>query len=224
MSYASQHPPFGEIMKIICFVIICGGLLLLGESAVAQSTTQPAQVASWSFSAVAYTYIVPGSRSYVQPTITADREWLHLEARYNYEDLETGSLWIGYNFSIGDKISLNITPMLGGVFGKTNGIAPGLRGSLKWWRLEFFSEYEYVFNTRERADSFLSLWSELTLSPFDWLRVGLVGQRTLASERQQDVERGFLLGWRYKPVEVAGYVLRPNTKNPKYILAVSVEF
>src|SRR5262249_44183759 len=93
----------------------------------AQSTTQPAQVASWSFSAVAYTYIVPHSRSYVQPTITADREWLHLEARYNYEDLETGSLWVGYNFSIGDKISLNITPMFGGVFGKTNGIAPGLR-------------------------------------------------------------------------------------------------
>ena len=166
-------------MKIICFGIIYGGLLLLGatpQSAVAQPTTQPAQVASWSFSAVAYTYIVPDSRSYVQPTITADREWLHLEARYNYEDLETGSLWVGYNFSIGDKISLNITPMLGGVFGKTNGIAPGLRGSLKWWRLEFFTYYEYVFNTRERADSFFSLWSELTLSPFDWLRVGLVGQ------------------------------------------------
>jgi hypothetical protein len=214
-------------MKIICSGIIYGGLLLLGvtlQSAVAQSTTQPAQVASWSFSAVAYTYIVPHSRSYVQPTIIADREWLHLEARHNYEDLETGSLWVGYNFSIGDKISLNITPMLGGVFGKTNGIAPGLRGSLKWWRLEFFSDYEYVFNTRERADSFFSLWSELTLSPFDWLRVGPVAQRTLASERQQDIERGFLLGLSYKPEGVAGYVLSPNKKNPKYILAVSVEF
>ena len=169
-------------MKIICFGIIYGGLLLLGvipQSAGAQSTIQPAQVASWSFSAVAYTYIVPGSRSYVQPTITADREWLHLEARYNYEDLETGSLWVGYNFSIGDKISLNITPMLGGVFGKTNGIAPGLRGSLKWWRLEFVSDYEYVFNTRERTDSFFSLWSELTLSPFDWLRMGPGGATNL---------------------------------------------
>ena len=221
-----QHRPLG-IMKIICSWIIYGSLLLLGvtpQSAVAQSTTQPAQAASWSFSAVAYTYIVPHSRSYVQPTITADREWLHLEARYNYEDLETGSLWVGYNFSIGDKISLNITPMLGGVFGKTNGIAPGLRGSLKWWRLEFFSDYEYVFNTRERADSFFSLWSELTLSPFDWLRVGPVAQRTLASERQQDIERGFLLGLSYKPEGVAGYVLSPNKKNPEYILAVSVEF
>jgi hypothetical protein len=56
------------------------------------------------------------------------------------------------------------------------------------------------------------------------LRVGLVGQRTLASERQQDIERGFLLGLRYKPVGVGGYVLNPDKKNPKYILAVSVEF
>ena len=42
----------------------------------------------WSFSASAYTYFVPDSRNYVQPTVTADRRWLHLEARYNYEGME----------------------------------------------------------------------------------------------------------------------------------------
>ena len=47
----------------------------------------------WSFSGSAYTYFVPDSHEYVQPTFTADRGWLHLETRYNYEDLETGSAW-----------------------------------------------------------------------------------------------------------------------------------
>jgi hypothetical protein len=108
-------------MRIIRFAIICAGVLLVGvspQSAAGQSTPQPVQAAaSWSFSTSPYTYIAPGS-DYVQPTITADRQWLHLEARYNYEDLETGSLWVGYNFSVGDKIKLDITPMLGGVLAR----------------------------------------------------------------------------------------------------------
>jgi len=209
--------------------IICAGLLAVGVSVQnatgAPPTLQPEQAAAdWSFSASAYTYIVPNSRDYVQPTITADRRWLHLEARYNYEDLETGSVWVGYNFSFGEKLSLDLTPMLGGVFGNTTGIAPGLRGSLKWWRLELYGEGEYVFNTSERADSFFYLWSELTLSPVDWMRAGLVVQRTRAYESELDIQRGFLVGLSYKQVEVAGHVFNPDKSKPTYVLSVRVEF
>lgn len=214
-------------MRIIRFAIICAGVLLVGvgpQGAAGQSTTQPVQAAaSWSFSTSLYTYIAPGS-DYVQPTITADRQWLHLEARYNYEDLETGSLWVGYNFSFGDKIKLDITPMLGGVFGKTAGVAPGLRGSLRWWRLELYGEGEYVLNTRERADSFFYLWSELTLSPVDWLRVGPVVQRTRVDENELDIQRGFLIGLSYKRVEFTAHVFNPAKNKPTYVMAVSVGF
>ena len=214
-------------MRIIRFAIICTGVLLVDfgpRGAAGQSTIQPAQAAaSWSFSTSLYTYIAPGS-DYVQPTITADRQWLHLEARYNYEDLETGSLWVGYNFSVGDKIKLDITPMLGGVFGKTTGVAPGLRGSLRWWRLELYGEGEYVFNTRERADSFFYLWLELTLSPVDWLRLGPVVQRTRIDESELDIQRGFLVGLSYKRVELTAHVFNPDKNKPTYVMAVSVGF
>src|SRR5687767_10575684 len=79
----------------------------------------------WTFSLSAYTYIVPDDREYVQPTLRVDRGWLHLEARYNYEDLDTASVWLGYNWSIGEAVTLDLTPMIGGVFGDTNGVAPG---------------------------------------------------------------------------------------------------
>ena len=102
---------------------------------------------AWSFSASAYTYIVPDDGNYVQPTFTADRGWLHLEARYNYEALDTGSAWVGYNFSGGEKLAWEFTPMLGGVFGDITGVAPGYKGSLSWWKLELYSEGEYVFDT-----------------------------------------------------------------------------
>ena len=37
--------------------------------------------------------------------------------------------------------------MIGGVFGDTTGVAPGYKGSLSWWKLELYSEGEYVFDT-----------------------------------------------------------------------------
>ena len=42
------------------------------------------------------------------PTWLAD-----LEARYNYEALETGSVWAGYDFNAGKKLVLDLTPMVG---------------------------------------------------------------------------------------------------------------
>jgi hypothetical protein len=209
--------------------ILCAGLLAVGVSAQnatgSSPTIQTEQPATdWSFSASAYTYILPNGSDYVQPTITVDRRWLHLEARYNYEDRETGSVWVGYNFSFGEKLSLDLTPMLGGVFGNTTGIAPGLRGSLKWWRLELYGEGEYVFNTSERDNSFFYFWSEFTLSPVDWLRAGLVAQRTRAYETELDIQRGFLVGLRYKQVEVAGHVFNPDKNQPTYVISIRVGF
>jgi len=73
------------------------------------ATTAPAEAepapaptpAAWAFSASTYAYILPQGGDYVNPNLTADRDWLHLEARYNYEALDTGSLWLGYNLSWG---------------------------------------------------------------------------------------------------------------------------
>ena len=178
----------------------------------------------WSFSASAYTYIVPDSREYVQPTLTADRDWLHLEARYNYEALDTGSAWIGYNFSVGEKLSLEFTPMLGGVFGNTTGIAPGYKGSLSWWKLELSSEGEYVFDTRDSSGSFFYTWSELTLAPVDWFRFGLAVQRTKLYETDFDIQRGFLAGFAWKRVDFTTYVFNPDASRPTVVLGLGFGF
>jgi hypothetical protein len=178
----------------------------------------------WSFAASAYAYFVPDSREYVQPTFTADRGWLHLEARYNYEDLETGSAWVGYNFSGGSKLAWEFTPMLGGVFGNTTGIAPGYKGSLSWWKLELYSEGEYVFDTGDSSESFFYNWSELTLAPVEWFRFGLVTQRTRVYKTDRDVQRGVLAGFTYKRASLTAYVLNPDESKPLVVLAVGLNF
>ena len=192
------------------------------------STNAPSAIAdkpekSWTTTFSLYTYFVPDDRDYVQPTITADRDWLHLEARYNYEDLDTGSVWVGYNFGGGEKIAWEFTPMLGGVFGNTTGIAPGYKGSVSWWKLELYSEGEYVANTRDSSESFFYNWSELTVSPTDWLRIGLVTQRTQLYEMDRDVQRGFLVGFSFRHVDFTTYVLNPDDQ-PMAVMSVGVSF
>jgi hypothetical protein len=190
----------------------------------AQTTTSAPDDNVWSFSASAYTYVVPDSENYVQPTFTADRGWLHLEARYNYEALDTGSAWVGYNFSGGEKLAWEFTPMLGGVFGDTAGFAPGYKGSLGWWKLELYSEGELVFDAGDSSDSFFYNWSELTLAPMDWFRFGLVTQRTRAYESDRDIQRGLLVGFTYKMVDLSGYLLDPDADTPTFVFAVGWDF
>jgi hypothetical protein len=179
---------------------------------------------AWSFSAAVYTYLVPDSRDYAQPTVTADHDWLHLEARYNYEALETGSTWVGYNFGGGEKLAWQITPMIGGVFGNTTGIAPGCKGSLSWWKLELYSESEYVFDTRDSSDSFFYNWSELSLLPLDWFRFGAVTQRTRVYHTDRDIQRGFLVGLSYHRASLTTYVFNPDESKPTVVVAVALSF
>lgn len=178
----------------------------------------------WSVSASAYQFFVPDDSDYFQPTVTLDHKWLHLEVRYNYEDFNTASIWAGYNFSGRDSLAWEFTPMLGGVFGDTAGIAPGYRGSLSWWLLELYSEGEYVFDSRESSDSFFYNWSELSLKPVDCFRVGMVTQRTKVYETDRDIQRGLLVGFSFKRVDFTTYVLNPDESEPTVVLAVSFSF
>jgi hypothetical protein len=191
-----------------------------GGSEVAQELHEKA----WSFSLSATTYVVPDFGEYVQPTFTADHRWLHLESRYNYENLETGSLWVGYNFSGGEKVEWEFTPMFGGVLGGTTGVAPGYRLWLSYWKLEFSSEGEFVFDTQDSEGSFLYFWSELSIAPVDWFRFGLVGQRTRAYQTEVDVQRGLLVGFSHKEVDFTVYVFNLDRGRPTWVFAVGVSF
>jgi len=175
---------------------------------------------AWSFSAAVSAYFPPNTGNYLQPTLTADHGWLHLEARYNYEALDTASAWLGYNFSGGDEVEWDFSPMLGGVFGKLSGVAPGYEASLRWRRLELYSEGEYVVDTAESSASFFYNWSELTLSALDWLRIGVVAQHTRVYQTGRDIQRGLLVRFSYRRIELTANVFNPDDSNPTFVIAL----
>jgi hypothetical protein len=192
------------------------------QAPAASASTPPAP--AWSVFVSAYTYIVPDAANYGQPTVTADRGRLHLEGRSNYEAQKTGSVWAGYNLSGGSTVEWELTPMAGVVFGSTDGIAPGYKGSLAWRALGLYSESEYVIDTHTTSDSFLYNWSELTVAPTERIRFGLVVQRTRAYQTERDVQRGLIVGYSYRRAELTLCLFNPDDDKPTTAFSVGFRF
>lgn len=152
--------------------------------------TPPAS--AWEYSLTGNGYLFPGDGDFLLGVATADRGALHLEARYNYEDRDTASFWGGWTWSKGETVTFVVTPMLGVAAGDTDAILPGLELSLAWKQIDYYLESEIALDLHDRDDDFVYGWSELGWTPYEWLRVGLVGQRTRVYDTGLDVQRGVL--------------------------------
>jgi hypothetical protein len=161
---------------------------------------------------------------YFQPTLAVNHGGLHLEGRYNYEARETGSAWVGWNFSFGEELRLGLTPMAGGVFGQTKGIAPGLTLTLEWGPLALWHQSEYLFDLADSAQSFFYVWSEISLTGPEWLRVGLVLQRTRAFQTDTEVQGGPLVGFMFWKLSATVYLFAPGQVDQFVVVAASGSF
>jgi hypothetical protein len=199
-------------------------LLACGAAAASAQEKPPAEGPVWEFNASVYGYFPPEDTDYGQPTVTADRGALHLEARYNYEGIDTGSAWVGWNVGVGDKLRLDATLMAGGVFGDTTGVAPGYEMTLSWGPLELYSEGEYVFDVEDSENNYFYNWAQLGYSPWDWLTIGFASQRTRTYETGLDVQRGPFVGFTYKSVTLTTYVFNADAEPPTVVSSLAVSF
>lgn len=158
------------------------------------------------------------------PIFIADKGNLHLEARYNYEDLITISGWVGYNFFGGEEFEYFITPLIGAVVGRTDGIAPGLEFTLSYAGFELYSESEYLFDFASSEYNFFYSWTDLTYSPLDWLWFGISGQRTRLYQTELEIQRGVLLGVSYKNFEFTGYYYNAFSDDDFLMLSIAAGF
>lgn len=190
------------------FIVLLTGFALFAQLARAQDSSTVEKSSrgrkAWEGNASLNAYFLQDG-FYMIPVLTADKNRLHLEARYNYEDFRTFSAWGGYNFTGGKKLEWDLTPMLGLVLGQTNAIAPGLEMLLSYGKLEFYSEGEWLFNIEDKYDDFVYFWSDLGYSPWAWLTIGLSAQRTRSYQSGRDVQKGLLIGLSRKKASLNGY-------------------
>jgi hypothetical protein len=197
------------IIRPVCFA------LLLPAAATAEEK-------DWSVSASIAVYAIQNAPDYLQPTLAVDSGRLHLEARYNYEDYDTGSLFLGWNFrTAGTNPGVRIAPIAGVVLGQTNGIAPGVLIDLTLGPLDFHSESEFVATFS--SSSFFYSWSELG-ARLGVVRAGLSVQRTKVVSTPGVVAVGPFLGVSFWKADATLYFFDPFSSDRFLVGNLAVTF
>jgi len=202
-----MRPPGQFLLQVLLFVAIAAPAA--AQSTPSSSAGQDPARPSWEMRASAAVYILPEEENYVQPTVTADHGNWHLESRYNYEDRDSISGFLGWNFAFGSNVVLEVTPMLGAVVATTDGVVPAVIADLTWKRLEFYVEGEYLIDGQDAADSFAYHWSEASVWITEQIRAGVVTQRTRVYETPRDIQRGLLVGVSLGRLEGVVYAFNP---------------
>ena len=195
------------------------------EVKVSSAPTSTADASGWEYDLSASYYSFRNQDDFMLAVARADRGQLHVEARYNYEAIDSGSLFIGWKFSGGKKLTWELTPILGAVFGQKEGVAPGFEASLAYGIVDFYTESEYVRDTEVKEDSFTYSWNELGFSPLEWLRFGLVTQRSMAYQSDRDIQRGFFAQVMYRKATLGAYIFNPDDSDNRYaVFSLGAEF
>jgi hypothetical protein len=176
----------------------------------------------WEFALTAYPTVAQGAdNNYTSVIGTADRGALHLEARYSYEAVGARSAFVGWNFSGGDALTWEVTPLLGGVWGPLQAFVPGVELSLGYGRFDFYLEGEYV----DDGDApYTYAWSELGFAAQDWLRIGLAAQRTRIFGEEREIQRGPFAQASWDRFTVGGYWFNPGADDQILVGSIGVTF
>ena len=180
---------------------------------------------SWEFGITAYPTFVRGGDNYTSAIAVADRGPLHLEARYNYESHGARSAFVGWTFSGGDTLTWELTPLLGGAWGSVHAFVPGLEASLGWRQFDFYIEGEYVRDNARTHQQLLVRVERVGISsPVEWLRIGVVGQRTRAYGGDRDIQRGPFAQLTWRSVTIGGYWFNPGSSDQVFVASIGVTF
>jgi hypothetical protein len=206
-------------MKAIARAVIVVGAILVACGARSQTAPMP-----WRFAASVSYYDVPDTLNFWNPILTVDHGRLHLEARHNYVAVRTSSLWAGVNFNSGKTWTFSASVLFGYVVGNVQGFGPGYELSLNraWFTLSSQGEYVYDWKN-EKGDSLYS-WTEVTGSPADWCRLGLVLQTTHNYGLSDDIQPGVVAAFSYTRYAWEVDVLDPFHSQTTFILTFTVTF
>ncbi|HKQ97683.1 MAG TPA: hypothetical protein VJV75_07405, partial [Candidatus Polarisedimenticolia bacterium] len=178
----------------------------------------------WHGSANVLAYFPEDDDNYLSPIVVMRHDRLHLEARWNYEEKETGSLFAGWVFTAGSTVEFEAVPMLGAIAGDLDGVAPGCTFSLAWKELFVYSENEIVFDLSDREGSYFYNWSEITWEPLDWLGAGMVTQHTRVYESDREIQRGAMARVTKGRFSSAVYWFNPGSTDDFIVVSAALDF
>ncbi len=149
---------------------------------------------------------------------------LRIETRHNYEARHATSVLVGWRFSGGDTIAWEMTPLIGALAGSTRGAIAGIEASVAYRAVDLYVEAEYVEETGGQGDSYFYAWTELAFRPVEWLRVGVVGQRTRVVDADRDVQPGVFGQVEIGKATIGVYAFNPDAASRYTVVSLGLSF
>jgi hypothetical protein len=172
-----------------------------------------------------YSYMGAGQLNTLVPVAhyESGKKW-YTEARYNYEDLQTFSLYAGKTFSRENDFSYALTPMIGGMVGKLKGGSLGLNTAFSFRNFNFTSQSQYSVSADAQANNFFFSWSELYYQPLDWMYTGVSLQHTQVYRTNALVEPGLLVGFSFNHWTFPIYSFSPFGSERYFVVGINWEW
>lgn len=172
-----------------------------------------------------YSVLNPGNEYLWMPVVHyKGKKNFYAEARYNYEDVNTASLYAGRSFDGGNKIQYTITPMAGLVFGKYNGVSIATNTEADYKGFNFCSQLQYTINTKNKQEIFFYNWAEVSHRFLKKMYGGISIQQTMMYKSSMTTETGLLLGFNSGKITVPLYFFSPLSKQKSITLGLIVEW
>ena len=171
-----------------------------------------------------YSYLNNSGVSAVMPIIHFEtRNGWHSEARYNYEELKTFSLYFGKTFSSNGVVSCTATPMAGFLVGNLKGISTAVNIDFECGNFFLSSQPQFVVAMDKINANFFYNWAESGYNIRKWLYAGVTLQHTIAGSGNQ-IEPGVTLGFNVKKFSFPVYFFNPGREDKYFILGVNWEW
>jgi hypothetical protein len=152
--------------------------------------------------------------------ITSSNNW-YGEARYNFDELNTFSLYAGRKFAGSGNLNWEATPIVGGLMGQMNGGSLGMNVGFDYKRLFFLSQSQYSFSMENGTDKFFYNWSELGFEATQWLYAGVAVQQTNIYQEKGRMEPGCMIGFSIKNWTIPLYAFNTSDQDRYFVLGVN---
>jgi hypothetical protein len=173
-----------------------------------------------------YHYVGKGQPYVFMPIahFQTSRNW-YAEARYNYEDIETFSLYLGKSFSGEKNLGYTLTPIVGASIGRFRGVSMGLNMDVEYGKFFFSAQSQYSLATDKGkgSDDFFYSWSEAGFQPVEWFYAGASFQQTyMANEKLLDP--GALIGFSFGRYSIPLYGFNLLNEQRYFIIGLTVSW
>jgi hypothetical protein len=201
--------------------LLAASAALYAAGAAAQSADDASK---WSASINGSYYAMRDEADFGVAVAAINRGPLRFEARHNYEARHATSLFVGWKFSGHEALSYEVTPIAGVLFGDARGGIVGVEASAAYGALDAYIEAEYVHDRKDAAGHYVYAWSEIGFRPLEWLRVGIVGQRTRLVHTGRDLQRGPFIQFAFGKVSISLYAFNPEGASRYAVMSIAASY